>query len=143
MKTTGWILFFLLFFLDGHGQHVTLTIQVTGIEQATGYLELGIYHEKEAKHFAKEGYELSHVYVPVTRDTVILSFDLPAGNYAVSAYHDENANHKCDRNMVGIPKEKIAFSQDVKPRLSVPSFEKTKFSIRKDTTVMIRLIHLF
>lgn len=36
--------------------------------------------------------------------------DLPAGRYAVLAFHDQNANGTLDRNFLGIPREPLGFS---------------------------------
>ena len=37
--------------------------------------------------------------------------DLPAGRYAVLAFHDQNANGTLDRNFLGIPREPLGFSR--------------------------------
>ena len=36
---------------------------------------------------------------------------LPAGQYAVMAYHDENGNRELDQNFLGIPREPLGFSR--------------------------------
>jgi uncharacterized protein (DUF2141 family) len=49
--------------------------------------------------------------------------DLPPGDYAVAAIHDENMNHKLDKNFVGWPKEGFGFANNPHVALSAPSFK--------------------
>jgi len=53
--------------------------------------------------------------------------NLPPGNYAAVAMHDENDNGKMDYNMLGIPKEGYGFSNDARALLNPPSFDAAKF----------------
>lgn len=47
---------------------------------------------------------------------------VPPGTYAVRAYHDENANGRIDRNVLGMPLEGYGFGNDARVVLSPPSF---------------------
>jgi uncharacterized protein (DUF2141 family) len=38
---------------------------------------------------------------------------IPAGEYAISCYHDENSNDHFDTNFLGLPREGYAVSNDV------------------------------
>jgi uncharacterized protein (DUF2141 family) len=49
--------------------------------------------------------------------------DIPPGNYAVAAIHDENSNHKLDRNLIGIPKEGFGFANNPHVGWSAPPFD--------------------
>lgn len=60
---------------------------------------------------------------PFTGDKTTVELQLPPGHYAVAALHDENSNHKLDRNMFGWPKEGFGFSNNPKVGLSAPSFD--------------------
>ena len=51
--------------------------------------------------------------------------DLPLGQYALSAVHDENNNGEIDRNWMGMPKEKVGMSGE--PGGGRPSYEKAVF----------------
>ena len=46
--------------------------------------------------------------------TVITIENVPAGTYAVQAFHDENANGEVDRAMLGIPREGVGFSRNAR-----------------------------
>ncbi|PZX17049.1 uncharacterized protein (DUF2141 family) [Palleronia aestuarii] len=58
---------------------------------------------------------------PAPQGKVRLS-DVPAGQYAIQAYHDENSNGRLDRNMLGRPMEGMAFSRDAPMRFGPPRY---------------------
>lgn len=66
---------------------------------------------------------------PATRTAVAVWKDLPQGDYAVVAIHDENSNHKLDRNIFGIPKEGFGFANNPRVVLSAPSFQTARVHV--------------
>lgn len=67
--------------------------------------------------------------------------ELKSGTYAFALFEDRNGNDKMDKNFIGIPKEPYAFSNNKKPRLSVPSFKDCSFRYEGGKQVMeIRLL---
>lgn len=64
---------------------------------------------------------------------------LPEGDYSVSAVYDENSNDKLDTGFLGIPKELVAFSNNVKGRFGPPKFEETSFKLETEMSIEIRL----
>lgn len=66
--------------------------------------------------------------------------DLEPGEYSFAAYLDENGDGKLNRGKIlGFPKEPVAFSNGVVPKLSKPSFKETKVSLDADSIVVITL----
>jgi len=55
--------------------------------------------------------------------------ELAPGEWAVALSQDLNNNDKLDKNFLGIPTEPFAFSNNLKPRLSAPSFQECKFTV--------------
>jgi uncharacterized protein (DUF2141 family) len=53
---------------------------------------------------------------------------IPAGDYAVACFHDENGNGKLDRGLFGIPTEGTVVSNHAKGFMGPPSFKDAKFS---------------
>jgi uncharacterized protein (DUF2141 family) len=79
---------------------------------------------------------------PINGDKATAELELPAGRYAVAAIHDENSNHKLDRNMFGIPKEGFGFVNNPKVMLSAPSFDKAALQVTCPVTeTTIHLIY--
>lgn len=68
--------------------------------------------------------------------------DLSYGEFAIATYQDVNSDGKCDRNLVGIPKEPYGFSNNFKPKLKPPVFGDCKFTYNENadtlTIAMIR-----
>ncbi len=48
--------------------------------------------------------------------------DVPPGQYAVQAFHDENGNGLLDRTSLGRPAEGMAFSRDAPMRFGPPKY---------------------
>ncbi len=64
---------------------------------------------------------------------------LKPGDYAFAAYLDENGDGRLNRGALGIPKEPIAFSNGVVPKLRRPAFSETKVGVAPGSVVVIVL----
>ncbi len=64
---------------------------------------------------------------------------IPEGEYAVKIIHDENSNGKLDTNFLGIPREGFGFSNNAKPGMGPPAFEKSKFYVKETCLISIKL----
>jgi uncharacterized protein (DUF2141 family) len=58
--------------------------------------------------------------------------DVPPGEYAAQAFHDENDNGVLDRNFFGMPKEAMGFSNNAPIHLGPPRFTVAAFSVGVD-----------
>lgn len=141
MKLIMFVVILSFFFVSGTAvqqQYMKLTVVVSNIEDETGEIEIALYNSPET--FPKENQELKSKSVLVKSDSAHCTFIVNKGYYAVALYHDKNSNDICDANFMGIPTESFAFSNDRRPILSAPSFSSTKFLVRNDTTIHIKLI---
>lgn len=59
--------------------------------------------------------------------------DVPAGEYALMVYYDENDNLKIDKNFIGIPTEPLGFSNNYRPK-GPPSYTRAAFTLTQDET---------
>lgn len=57
------------------------------------------------------------------RQATVVWENLPPGDYALAAIHDENSNARLDRNFIGIPKEGFGFANNPHVGLSAPAFQ--------------------
>lgn len=129
-----------LFFLLSPPETADIKVVVTNIEPVQGTLQIGIFNSKHG--FLERGSELKFVVIPVSgRQTSYTFKNLPLGDYAISLFHDENEDDECNRNWIGIPTEGYAFSNNYHPILKAPSFNDTRFRLRKDTTIYLDLIY--
>jgi uncharacterized protein (DUF2141 family) len=53
--------------------------------------------------------------------------NVPAGEYAAQAFHDENNNGEVDRGLFGIPKEGVGFSRNARIVFSPPKWRDAYF----------------
>jgi uncharacterized protein (DUF2141 family) len=103
-----------------------LTVEIKGIAQDAGKISLAVY--KQADTWMKHG--LTARNVDAKKDGVSVTFtDLAEGEYAIAIYHDENGNGKLDANLIGIPTEPYAFSNDAAGKFGPPTFEQSKFKL--------------
>ncbi len=139
--TKNILLFLLSIFLSNMvaAQKYTLTVYVEGIENISGKMEISLYNNQN--DFPKDNKEFINKSVPVKYKIVKCEFYIPAGDYAIALYHDENNNDKCDRNIFGIPKEGVGFSNNIKPGLFAPSFQDCKIILDKNKQIHIKLLH--
>jgi uncharacterized protein (DUF2141 family) len=85
---------------------------------------------------------LTHRGFPIEGDHATLTFHVPAGRYAVAVLHDENSNHKLDRNFLHIPKEGFGFSNNPHVGLSPPKWDDAAVAVACPVTeINIRLIY--
>lgn len=72
---------------------------------------------------------------PAQKESMTICVAAPEeGQYAVVVYHDENDNHKFDRNWIGLPTEGFGVSNDPILFLALPSFEEATFDVDGDLT---------
>lgn len=92
-----------------------LTIRVVGFAHHQGLLIVNVF-SKEDGFPADSQLALRSMTVPITNQNTgeVTISNLPVGQYAVSALHDENANGQLDTNFLGIPKEPTGTSHNVK-----------------------------
>ncbi|WP_296945209.1 DUF2141 domain-containing protein [uncultured Massilia sp.] len=108
----------------------TVEVHVTGVMAGKGKVNVAVC---DRERFLKQcAYSAS---APAREgDNVVRIADVPAGNWAVLAYQDENANDELDRNIVGIPKENYGFSRDARGRFGPPGFDDAAIEVRGEVT---------
>lgn len=116
-------------------QH-TLTVKATNIKNSQGYIGVAVYNGKDG--FLKTGKEFSGAFEKTIKGTTVIKIpDLPDGTYAVSIFHDQNGNKKLDTNILGIPKEPVAFSNAKMKTFGPPDFKDCAFKITSDLEMEI------
>jgi uncharacterized protein (DUF2141 family) len=117
-------------------QNVKLTVAVSGLKNNSGTVKVGLYNSDGT--FLKTTYK--SVASKIKDKKAMVTFDnLPAGEYAISTYHDENNNGKLDKSMMGIPSEDYAASNNAKGFMGPPAYKDAKFVIAKDSKIEITL----
>lgn len=119
----------------------TLRIHVTGFRNDNGKAGGTIFASPDGwpEQNAKA---LVHGPFPIQNGQAMETFQIPAGRYAVAVIHDENGNHKLDRNFLGIPREGFGFANNPRVALSAPSFNAAATQVTcPETQIEIHLIY--
>ncbi|MBX0291413.1 DUF2141 domain-containing protein [Hymenobacter sp. HSC-4F20] len=106
----------------------SVTVVVSALASTSSVVKLYFYNVRE-KFLTKGGYAFMREVKPGGQRQVALPVDLPAGEWAVAITQDTNNNDKLDKNLMGIPTEPFAFSNNVRPRLAPPDFDDCKFTV--------------
>ena len=105
-----------------------VTIVVTALASTHSLVKLNFYNA--ADKFLKKGQYAMHLVVrPEGKNTISVPVNLTPGEWAVALSQDINDNDKVDKNMLGIPTEPYAFSNNVRPRFTAPNFDECKFVV--------------
>jgi len=128
---------------EGQAGQTKLTVQVTGVRAAKGEMAVTLYPD-DAKRFLAPHSKLARVRAVAQAPMTTACFWLPApGFYAVSVYHDENANHDFDRTVLGLPAEGFAFSNDPPTPTALPPFKAVRFKAGDgETRIKVKLRYL-
>ena len=138
MLQATFIISFFISFLSFQPGTGNLTVYIEGVRSSSGTIEIGIYNKEGV--FLEIGDEFKNVIINSASPTASYTFkNLPFDVYAVSLYHDENNDRECNTNLIGIPTEGYGFSNNVKPFLSAPEFEKAQFEFNKTSSIHITL----
>jgi uncharacterized protein (DUF2141 family) len=103
----------------------SIVVRIEGLRKTEGNLVIALFDDANNFLTAQRWYDM----VPVTRagSLEIRIPDLGPGEYAISVYHDTNANGKFDTNAIGIPREPYGFSNNPGVRFRAPRFDEAKF----------------
>ena len=105
-----------------------IKVEITGLRNSNGQLVCSLWPGPEG--FPRDdSHILKHVTAPIKNASGVCVFagPFPAGDYAVTLFHDEDSSGKFKSNMIGYPLEGYGFSNNVVPQFSAPTFDQCKF----------------
>jgi uncharacterized protein (DUF2141 family) len=118
------------------GWSQTMKVVIKNVNDAEGDILVGLFSNEAdflKKRFASQKIKASKGEIHFVFENI------PAGKYAISAFHDANINGELDKNMVGIPKEGFGFSNDAMGMFGPPNFEKASFDWKGGQTISLAL----
>ena len=113
-----------------------LSVEVINVPASEGKISVALYEDAES--FLKFDRVFVSKSVPAKEGaTYLVLKDIPDGEYAVALFYDKNGNDQLDTNWMGIPKEKVAFSNAKMRMFGPPSFEDCAFDLIEDMRIKI------
>jgi len=135
------VIFFSILFLIPNALYAAkLTVLVNGLKNSKGCVVIGIYRDSKSFDEPRSAF-IYRNNVEIVNNNAEISFQLDAGNYAISMFHDENANKDFDLKFRAIPVEGWGFSRDAKPSPFWPDYEDAVFEItdtNKTVTINVK-----
>lgn len=125
----------IVFSTSVHAQH-NLSVKINNVASADGNVNVAVYNSDDG--FLSFDKVLKAQSVVSQKGSVEMTItDLPAGEYALAVFHDENNNGKLDTNWLGIPKEKVAFSNAKMKTFGPPKYKECAFTVNSDYEIHI------
>ena len=118
-------------------QAADLNIRVDDVPSAQGTIMVAVY---DAAGFLKRPVKAASALAAAGPVELVIK-DLPPGDYGIALFHDANGNGKMDRNLIGIPTEDHAFSNNARGHMGPPTFEQVRFTLPAEgasTTISMR-----
>lgn len=117
-----------------------LIVTLKNVRDSTGNLRASIYREPES--FRKEDRAIEIVSIPAQKGDVQLVFKaMPAGRYAVMAYHDADSDGKLGLRFGMFPTEGYGLSNNPKV-MGPPKFADSAFELNgAETSIDINLLY--
>ncbi|GAA0784368.1 MULTISPECIES: DUF2141 domain-containing protein [Pseudomonadati] len=112
-----------------------IKIEIEGVNSQPSKIYVQLF-SGEANYL--NGNALSATYIQAKAGNNIVTFsNVPAGEYAVRFFQDENNNGTLDTNLFGMPSEGYGFSSNAKPNYGPVAYQDAAFSITEDASTQI------
>ncbi|MBA4803766.1 MAG: DUF2141 domain-containing protein [Brevundimonas sp.] len=115
------------------GHAATLTFE-TGA--SSGRVLVALYDSEAAW---RAGRPVARAALDATAPVVAVFRDLPAGDYAVKAFHDIDGDGEMDVNPFGMPVEPYAFSNNAVGNMGPAGWDQARFAVSGDVAQTIRI----
>jgi uncharacterized protein (DUF2141 family) len=118
----------------------TLTVVIENVKVSEGHIMLRVLSGE--KEFKGDIEAITSIKQRAMSGAVSFTIgNLPAGEYAVQIMHDSNDNGELDSNLVGMPTEPWAFSNNAAGNFGPPKWNDVKFDLTGTIVQLIRLNH--
>lgn len=126
---------------------LALNIEIEGVRNSGGRVFLAIF-AAEPENFPYEATsEKNTIYRKIYRvdsESISDRVMLPQGTYAIALFHDRNSNKELDRNMLGIPTEGHAFSNNPDTSRGKLAYKDLEFTLSQKTQYqVIKMVYLY
>lgn len=127
--------------LAGAAQAATLQVVVDNVRDAQGTVRVAVCSQAQFL-----GERCEHVgQAPARPGSVTVRIEgVPPGTWAAQAFHDDNGTGKIERNLLGMPKKGLGFSNDARFRFGPPRWNDAAFQLpQAGGTIRVPLRYTF
>jgi uncharacterized protein (DUF2141 family) len=105
-------------------------VEISGLKNATGNVYIAVY-DSDSTWLGDETVMTATVAIAdaLEGDLVRTELQLPLGDYALSAFYDEDGDAELDTNFIGMPKEPIAMSNNAVAKFGPPKYSDAVFTV--------------
>ncbi len=118
-----------------------LTVVVHNVQSGEGQVMLGLFDSASSfpKNVAR-GLQAAAAARDASGRVTLVVRNLSPGSYAVSAYHDLDANGRLNSNLLGLPSEPYGFSNNARGTMGPPPFQAAAFVVpEQGLTIELRV----
>ena len=111
-----------------------VVINLSGMQNTNGKVNVALYNSSST--FNDPNQACRELFLDCTGGSMTITLDsLAQGEYAFAIFHDENNNQEIDQNLLSIPTEGFAFSNNAMGTFGPPNWTQSKFSVPASSTV--------
>lgn len=112
-----------------------IKLEITGVNAQQSKIYVQLFNSEDNY---LNGNALTATYIQAKAGLNFVTFtDVPAGEYAVRFYQDENNNGTLDTNLFGLPSEGYGFSNNAKPNYGPVVYKDAAFTVTEDASTQI------
>ena len=109
---------------------IDITITINNVKNDNGFILLGLHNQKSFMNKTEKALQHQKSTIIDGKITVVFK-NVPKGEFAVMAVHDENANNQMDFELSGMPKEAYGMSNN-NMSFGPPLFSDAKFTVNNE-----------
>ncbi len=133
------LMIFISSIINAQNEIGTITLKIENIKSFDSKLYVGIYDSQQSFKTKTNSID-SSILIPKTSE-VTIKLKIPRNNYyAAAGFQDLNHNGKLDTGVFGIPVEPVCVSDYNHKPHSPPTFKKSEFFFKNDTTIIMPLM---
>ena len=127
--------------ISGAALAADLTIEVKDIRSKEGKLQVAVFDQEAAYDKSDISQSYATLTLPINAENSTFTLhEAPEGRYAVSLFHDENADDKLETGLTGIPKEGYGTSNAAN-KYDQPSFASASSQLENDDVRLTIQMH--
>ncbi len=123
----------------GAAKAESLTIVIHDIRHESGTIRVEALAGQA--QFEGKGAAVKFQQTAVKGSMTLVVGNLTPSEYAIRIVHDVNDNSELDANLIGIPTEPYAFSNNARGNFGPPKWEDVHFMLEGDVTQNIHLVY--